>query len=170
MSTDQPLFVIFAGANGSGKTTFAKKMLPELGVEEFVNPDIIAQEEPAGKTVLEQALNSGATALHKIGELISVRKTFAAETTLAKAYLKIIKQAQMSGYYVRMFYLFTGDPALNKKRVKHRVQQGGHDVPEDTVDKLNILSLKNLTDLYWNRCEEISIYNSMGSEFLLAGH
>ena len=43
LSRSSPLCIIIAGPDGAGKTTFAREfLLKEMGVVQFVNPDLIA--------------------------------------------------------------------------------------------------------------------------------
>jgi 2-phosphoglycerate kinase len=40
---DEPLMVLIGGPNGAGKTTLASRLLPTLGLGQFVNADNIAR-------------------------------------------------------------------------------------------------------------------------------
>ncbi len=93
MNKTPPKLIIFAGANGSGKTTAARYLLtlPHFSVREFVNADEIARGlspfNPEG-----QALKSGRLMLERITELMEKGHSFAFETTLAsRTFSKIIK-------------------------------------------------------------------------------
>ncbi len=74
---------MIAGPNGSGKTTFAHRYLPEdAGVIHFVNADLIA----AGLSPLKPelaALRAGRLVLREIDRLAAERVDFAFETTLS---------------------------------------------------------------------------------------
>jgi predicted ABC-type ATPase len=125
---------ILAGCNGAGKTTAAYAMLPELlGCREFVNADEIARGlspfQP--ETVSVQA---GRLMLSRLQELLAAGESFALETTLAtRIYLPFIKQAQAQGYYVSLlfFWLSSADAAVHRVRI--RVQEGGHSIPEPVI-------------------------------------
>ncbi len=83
---------IIAGPNGSGKTTFAKKILPEyVKCSHFINADLIAQglSPFAPQSV---AIKSGKLVLEQIRDLVNRNINFGFETTLAgKTYLKHFK-------------------------------------------------------------------------------
>ena len=83
MSINNPTLIIFAGANGSGKTTAARQLLPKLKIKEFVNADEMAKGlspfNPSG-----QALAAGRLVLDRISHFIDGRKNFAIETTLLR--------------------------------------------------------------------------------------
>ncbi len=78
-----PNLYIIAGCNGAGKTTASFTVLPEmLDCDEFINADEIAR----GLSPLNPeraAIETGRLMLTKIDKLISNKKDFAFETTLA---------------------------------------------------------------------------------------
>lgn len=88
---------ILAGANGSGKSTIAKVLLPTVGIA-YVNPDDIARElNPSDFTSVKIA--AGREALWRIDELMERGESFALETTLSGlAYVKTFKRARKLGY------------------------------------------------------------------------
>lgn len=156
----QPTLIIFAGANGSGKTTAARLLLPKLKVKEFVNADEMAKGlspfNPSG-----QALKAGRLVLERIAELIESKQNFAIETTLSgKTLERLVKKASQSGYHVEMHYIFCADVNINLKRIKRRVEQGGHDVPSDDVRRRYWRSLQNLISPYLSLCDTIKLYDT----------
>ena len=78
-----PNLYIIAGCNGAGKTTASMTVLPEvLACEEFVNADEIAKGLSPFHPE-EMAIEAGKIMLRRIDTLITQRKSFAIETTLA---------------------------------------------------------------------------------------
>src|SRR5260370_12096782 len=79
----RPRCIVIAGANGAGKTTFAREYLPHVArVMHFVNADLIA----GGLSPLKPELAAIAAArvvLREIDRLGSERANFAFETTLS---------------------------------------------------------------------------------------
>jgi predicted ABC-type ATPase len=43
--------------------------------------------------------------------------------------LDFIRRAKAAGYFVRVFFVSTNNPAINAARIVGRVMKGGHDVP-----------------------------------------
>jgi predicted ABC-type ATPase len=144
-----PSVIVLAGANGSGKTTSAPKLLRDvLGVVEFVNADTIAQGLAAFSPELV-ALEAGAIMLSRLHRLAEQRRTFAFETTLAGRSLATwLAQLVASGYDFHLIYLWLPSPDLAVARVADRVRNGGHDVPEDTIRRRYHAGLKNFFRLY----------------------
>ena len=60
--------------------------------------------------------------------------------------LEFLKRAVMSGYHVYLYFISTDDVRVNIARIKTRVKNGGHDVPEDKIRNRYIRSLELLYD------------------------
>ena len=144
-----PNLYIIAGCNGAGKTTASFTVLPEiLNCKEFVNADEIAkglspfQPEKA-------AFESGRIMLNRIHELMAEQVDFAFETTLStRSYVSLVKKAQAAGYRVSLVFFWLDSVSTAKERVKHRVLQGGHNIPEDVIERRYSRGIQNLTRLY----------------------
>ena len=52
-----------------------------------------------------------------------------------KAILKNIKKAKELGYFVELHYVGVDNVDIEKERVRHRVQQGGHGIPEADIER-----------------------------------
>ncbi|WPB57776.1 zeta toxin family protein [Xylophilus sp. GOD-11R] len=67
-------------------------------------------------------------------ELLAQGSTFTFETVMSSPdKIAFMRDAQEQGYRTYLYFVATDDPAINIQRVKLRVQQGGHDVPEDKI-------------------------------------
>jgi predicted ABC-type ATPase len=68
-------------------------------------------------------------------KLLLLEKKFSFETVFShKGKVDFIQKAKDSGYKVYLYFVATEDPEINIYRVKQvRVQQHGHDVPEDKI-------------------------------------
>lgn len=84
-------------------------------------------------------------------ELISSRVSFTFETVMSSAdKIDLLRLAQRSGYRTYLYYVATSDPAINLQRIRERVKNGGHDVPEDKVISRYHRSLSLLRDAIRN--------------------
>lgn len=166
----KPILIIFAGANGAGKTTAARALLPKLKIREFVNADEIARGlsplNPAG-----QAMRAGRLVLERIDDLIAKGESFAIETTLSGlSQVKKIEAAKQAGFKIELYYMFCRDINLNIKRVKLRTKQGGHDVPAADVRRRYLRSLYNLNNTYSTLCDKIHLYDTTGHRLVRFAH
>jgi predicted ABC-type ATPase len=146
---DKPVVFMIGGPNGAGKTTSALRLLPKfLDTYEFVNADEIAR----GLNPLnpESArLSAGRVMLERISQLTAARKNFAFESTCAgTGHVAMLKSCRASGYQIHVvfYWLPTADMAVH--RVRLRVRQGGHDVPEETIRRRYASGLRNLFQIY----------------------
>ena len=140
---------IISGPNGAGKTTISYTILPEiLNCNEFVNADEIAKGlSPFNPNKL--AIQAGKLMLKRIDDLLDERKDFAIETTLSsKTFLKTITKAKDKGYLITVLFLWLNSIDLSVERVKIRVSEGGHDIPEETIRRRYEKGLKNFFNLY----------------------
>ncbi|GAB3820927.1 zeta toxin family protein [Pontibacter rugosus] len=149
-----PNLYIISGCNGAGKTTASFTVLPEmLGCREFVNADEIAR----GLSPFQPekvAVEAGRIMLQRIDELLRKKEDFAIETTLAtRSYAQTIKKARESGYNVTLVYFWLASPELAIQRVKNRVAEGGHNIPEDVIRRRYKKGVKNLFELFIPICD-----------------
>lgn len=138
---------ILAGANGSGKSTISKVLLPAESLV-YVNPDDIARElNPAEPTAAK--IEAGKETLKRIEELFAAGTSFAIESTLSgNVYLKVIKKAKSLGYETAIIYTFLDNPEVCIARIASRVQMGGHYVPDEDVRRRFYRSKKNFIEKY----------------------
>ena len=140
---------IISGCNGAGKTTASYTILPEmLDCNEFVNADEIAKGlSPFNPNKV--AIKAGRLMLTRIDELLENGVDFAFETTLAtRSYVNTVKKAQEKGYLVTVLYFWLNSPELAVERVRIRVKEGGHNIPEKTIRRRYDLGISNMFNLY----------------------
>ncbi|MFA6091646.1 MAG: zeta toxin family protein [Elusimicrobiota bacterium] len=141
----RPELHVIAGPNGAGKTTFAREFLPHfVKCPEFLNADLIAGGlSPFSASAA--AIEAGRIMLRRIDEMAENRHTFAFETTLSgRGYLSLFRRLQAKGYRIRLYYLWVPSVQLAIQRVRDRVRQGGHSVPETDIRRRFDRGLRNL--------------------------
>ena len=161
---------IIAGCNGAGKTTASFTILPEvLGCKEFINADEIAK----GLSPFQPesvAMQAGRIMLARMDELLQKRETFAFETTLAtKSYKQKIEWAQANGYEVTLLFFWLNTSKLAKKRVAQRVAEGGHNIPDEIIERRYHSGITQLITTYMDMIDICYIFdNSEGRKELIA--
>jgi predicted ABC-type ATPase len=80
-------------------------------------------------------------------KLLEKRASFSFETVMSSPdKVALMAKAQRLGYRTYLYYIATDDPAINVARVRARVNQGGHDVPEEKIVSRYARSLDLLMD------------------------
>jgi len=151
MNTSKPIVLVFAGPNGSGKSTITK-LMPLSGI--YINADNLKKENNLSD--LEAAEN--AEALRK--KLVEKKADFIFETVLSTdRNMLLLQDAKRNGYEIQCIYVLTCNPDINVARVRGRVCEGGHNVPEDKIRSRYKKALKLLPQLI-EICDKILIYDN----------
>lgn len=135
-----PTLTVFAGPNGSGKTSLTKKLIQLMAdMGPLVNADVMAADMAGalGQTSAsnEQVLEAAHAAERRRNELLEQRKSFATETVMSdrSRWLNFFMRARQAGFRVQLIFISTENPAINVGRVAQRVSSGGHDVPPEKI-------------------------------------
>jgi predicted ABC-type ATPase len=160
----RPTLWLIAGANGVGKTTYARARIEAVsGTTTFVNLDLIAQGlsplDPLG-----QQIRAARVALEMARDLIADKRSFSLETTLSgKTHLRLVALAKANGMAVKLLYFFVDTPEQCLARVARRVSEGGHDVPEADLRRRYDRSLAHF-GTYAGMCDFWRIYDANGRQ------
>jgi len=161
---------IIAGCNGAGKTTASYTILPEIiDCKEFVNADEIAKGlSPFQPETV--SFEAGRIMINRINNLLNENESFAFETTLStRSYKNKILKAKKQGYTITLLFFWLNNIELAKERVKTRVKEGGHNIPEDVIERRYIKGILNLFNIYLPIIDGILIFdNSYGKHELIA--
>jgi predicted ABC-type ATPase len=160
--------IVIAGPNGAGKTTFAGEFLPkEAHCPAFVNADLIA----AGLAPFDPeraAFRAGRLMLEEIHSHVRRGASFAFETTLSgRGYAALLPRWQAQGYIAKLFFLRLASPELAIARVRQRVREGGHNIPEPVIRRRFASGLRNFETLYKPLADEWALYDNSGGEPVL---
>jgi predicted ABC-type ATPase len=141
---------VLAGVNGSGKSSIGGAAIQQRGVE-YYNPDTAARKLLKLHPNMTQAIANGyAWTLGKemLEKAIQRKQTYAFETTLGgNTIVRLLIEAAQAGLKVKIWYVGLESVELNIARVKTRVTQGGHDIPEADIRKRWDSSRRNLIKL-----------------------
>ena len=160
---------ILAGANGSGKSTISKVLLPTEHIV-YVNPDDIAKElNPSDPTAAR--IDAGKETLRRIDSLLERGDSFAIESTLSgNMYVKVLERARSFGYETTIAYVFVDSPEVCIARIAARVQSGGHFVPDEDVRRRYVRSKENFVRVYIPLVNHWMLYYNGGTDFVLVAH
>lgn len=134
--TGRPILHVIAGPNGAGKTTLYNTQLkPLLPGVPFVNADELARERFGHPAATEHEAKVGQQLADDMRRsLMEQRKSLITESTFSHpSKLDLIRDAKAAGYSVAVHHVNVRSPELSVYRVRDRVQEGGHDVPEDRI-------------------------------------
>jgi predicted ABC-type ATPase len=141
---------VIAGVNGAGKSSIGGAAFRSFGGD-YYNPDEAARQLIAAdpKLGLDEAIvaawRQGSGLLR---QAIAERLDFAFETTLGGNTIpRLLAEAAAQGVAIYIWYAGLSSPELHLRRVRSRVRQGGHDIPEDAIrrryerSRLNLIAL-----------------------------
>ncbi len=177
MTSRGPWFVLVAGINGAGKSTFAqdpasvRELIGLTGAAdeiEIINPDIITKqilrEDP--QLALDDANKLAADACEeRVRHLVEgASRSFVIETVLSTdKYRNIVKQAQDKGFHFLFVYVVLASVEEAIARVALRVAQGGHDVPANKIRKRWPRSFRRLP-WFWQHADFAYLFFNGSSE------
>lgn len=144
MNEFSAMMVVFAGNNGSGKSTIRNLIVDRLGISVHIDPDALARgidpDYPdRGK------VSAGKEAIKLARDCIHHKRDFSVETTLAGGNaIRLIREAKANGFEVTMFFVGLNDVRLNIERVAARVRNGGHHIPTEDIIRRQTTSMQNL--------------------------
>lgn len=146
-----PSVLAFAGPNGSGKSTITS------GIKifgEYVNADSIKSELDCSD--LEAAQIAEATR----EKLLSDNADFTFETVLSTMRnIDLMRRAKEQKYTVVCIYVLTVNPKINLERVRKRVLNGGHAVPDEKVTARYVKALRLIPFLF-PICNELYVFDN----------
>jgi hypothetical protein len=122
-STDAPRSLVFAGSNGSGKSSVTSAWQP-------VRPHINADDIKARRDSTDLEAAQEAERLRE--RCLSEHRSFSFETLLSTdRNLDLLARAKAAGYSIEGVFVLTADAELSVFRVRSRELSGGHGVPPE---------------------------------------
>lgn len=152
-------YIIIAGVNGAGKTTLfnTNQMFGDIV---RVNLDETVRKMGGSWKNQRDVGKAGMICVRKIQECIQKGLSFNQETTLCgKSVINNILKAKEKDFRIELYYVGLDSPELAKKRIRERVRNGGHGIPEEDVDRRYYESLRNLKAVF-PICDKADIFDN----------
>ena len=155
-------FYLFAGPNGSGKSTIISSYLEDETIL-FLNADYCARTNPDIQNMpdgIEKSIQAQKETERHLHAMISNGLSFAWETVFShESRLEIMESAKKQGYLIHLYYITTKNPDINVARVRTRVMQGGHDVPEGKIRSRYFRSISYLPQMIL-AADEVMVFDN----------
>jgi predicted ABC-type ATPase len=155
MNSTAPLLVVFAGPNGAGKSTLRGHLFADSPIP-FVNADVIAEQRGLGAY---EAAEIAETERHRLFE---ARASFMFESVFSDpvgAKVAFLETARAAGYHVIVHFVGLASPEHSLARVTQRVNEGGHDVPDEKIAARYPRVLENLARMI-GKVDDLSIFDN----------
>lgn len=139
-------YVIIAGVNGAGKSTMFS-IENEFSQIKKINLDELVRQYGDWRNK-DNVIKAGKKIIELIDYCFMNGISFCQETTLCgKGILNNIKRAKKLGYVVELHYIGLESSEIAKARVRLRVENGGHGIPDTDIERRYDESIKNLVDV-----------------------
>lgn len=156
----RPVLYVLAGVNGAGKSSIGGHALTRAGLTWF-NPDTFARELIMATGCDQEAANSHAWAegVRRLDEAIAGGQSYAFETTLGGRTIAAKIRAAAATHDVIVWFCGLDSPERHLARVRARVSQGGHDIPEAKIRTRYPQAQRNLIALM-PHLSHLSVYDN----------
>ena len=160
----QSELIIIGGANGSGKTTFAREIVAKFGIE-YLGADEIAAEINE-KNPEKAAIEAARIFSRRLGESIENDKSLLVESTLSGVSLKkFLIKAKKKKFKISIYFVYLDSAELCVKRIASRVARGGHHVPTEDVRRRFRRSNYNFWNIYKELADYWNLFFNVGDDF-----
>lgn len=144
-----PVIFVLAGVNGAGKSSVGGATIRGKG-KDYFNPDEAARRlrEEHGYSEEEANARAWEEGKQRLETAIRNRESHAFESTLGATTIpSLLVEAANAGFKVRVWFVGLSTPEQHFERVRSRVAQGGHDIPEAKIRERWIKSQRNIIEL-----------------------
>ena len=128
-----PTMILLAGPNGAGKSTLYETRVAPHFAGPFINADILQRDELRDPSPAASYEAARLAALRR-DDFLARRRDFVTETVFSHpSKLALIEAARDRGFTVIVMHVGVETPDLSVARVRARVSEGGHPVPERKI-------------------------------------
>ncbi len=151
-------YVLIAGVNGAGKSTFFASVDSFDGIEK-INLDETVRGIGSWKNTSD-VIKAGRIVVGKIKEYFDNGVSFSQETTLCgSSILKNIRKAKGLGYFIELYFIGLDSVETAQSRVHYRVEKGGHGISDEDIERRYYESLRNLKGVI-PICDAVYLYDN----------
>ncbi|WP_339815881.1 zeta toxin family protein [uncultured Imperialibacter sp.] len=144
------LFVI-GGCNGSGKSSYAKAVTP-IGVESFdYDKEFLKVYNAMYDSELRAEIAHNKTRQllkDSVTNSIKLQRDFCYETNFNSTPMHWPEMFRAAGFELNLFFFCLDSVEKAKERVRIRVENGGHFVPDNEIEERYKLGFENLDRLF----------------------
>ncbi len=160
----KPELFVIGGANGSGKTTFAREIVARKSIE-YLGADEIAAELNAAEPE-KAAIEAARIFSQRLDERIASGKSLLVESTLSGLSLKkYLTKARANKFSISIFFVYLDSAELCISRIAARVAKGGHHIPPEDVRRRYSRSNRNFWNLYKESADDWFLFLNVGDSF-----
>lgn len=162
MANNKPTLTVIAGCNGSGKSSFSKAFV-ESGSKSF-DYDLVylgIYNDMRDSELRERIAHQNAREVlqREVRESIENRSDFVYETNFNSTPLYWPEIFKENNFRTRLVYFCLDSISEAKMRVRIRVENGGHFVPDNEVESRFELGYKYLNK-HWEFFDEVHLFNT----------
>jgi predicted ABC-type ATPase len=160
----QPTLIVIGGANGSGKTTFAREIVANSGIE-YLGADEIAAGLNAAQSE-KVAIEAARIFSKRFDDSLESGESLIVESTLSGLSLKkYLVKARENKFSVSIFFVYLDSAELCVQRISARVAKGGHHIPPEDVRRRFSRSNQNFWNLYKELADDWFLFLNAGDSF-----
>lgn len=154
-----PKYIVFAGPNGCGKSTLyhtnsSYSEWPRINVDEIARENGLDWKNP------QHLLKAGKIAVEKLNACFASLMSFNQETTLCgKSIIRNMENAKNLGYSIEIYFVYVDSVQLAKERIRSRVANGGHGIPDEDVERRYVESIDKLLEVV-KFCDKVEIFDN----------
>ncbi len=149
------IYTIIGGVNGVGKSSLSGVLSAEntdLGI--IIDTHKLTAEQGGDR------ISGGKLAIERIEDCLKKGINFTQETTLSGVRtLKTIQKARERDYFIRLYYVGVSSSEESIKRIKNRVEKGGHDIPSADVQRRYSKRFEDLAKIL-PYCNEVRFFDN----------
>jgi len=149
------IYTIIGGVNGVGKSSLSGVLSAEntdLGI--IIDTDKLTAELDGDR------IKGGKLAIERIEDCLKKGINFTQETTLSGVRtLKTIQKARELDYFIRLYYVGVSSSEESIKRIKNRVEKGGHNIAPQDVERRYSKRFEDLAKIL-PYCNEVRFFDN----------